>query len=359
MKIGLIRWAFSATGGAENYLLRFARALVNEGHECILFGSPAWERSGWDLGEFRAIEARTPLGFATELDRAEPERFCDLTFSLERIRACDCYRAGDGVHRCWLRRRAALEPGWKSLLRGMRAKDRQILKLEERLFNGGTNKIIANSEFVRKEILQSFEVSPDSIAVVYNGIPFEPETDPGDMRSRMRENMGFKDDEYIVLFAGSGWERKGLRFAAEAMEGLDLPWTRLLVVGEGRRRRYRKDRTEFLGPVTDFRSYLAAADVFLLPTIYDPFSNACLEAAGAGLPVITTSANGFSEVIKSGEHGTVINNPSDTTSIRKALTAWSDPGRRTAARPKIRELARRYDIEKNVKETLEILTSLR
>ena len=47
----------------------------------------------------------------------------------------------------------------------------------------------------------------------------------------------------------------------------------------------------------------AAVDVFVLPTIYDPFSNACLEALAAGLPVLTTTANGFAEILTPGVTG--------------------------------------------------------
>ena len=53
-------------------------------------------------------------------------------------------------------------------------------------------------------------------------------------------------------------------------------------------------------------SLYLATDIFLLPTLYDPFSNACLEALAAGRAVITTRANGFSEIIESGRHGTIV-----------------------------------------------------
>ncbi len=98
-----------------------------------------------------------------------------------------------------------------------------------------------------------------------------------------------------------------------------------------------------------------AADIFLLPTIYDPFSNACLEALAAGLPVVTTRANGFSEIIQTGVHGTVLDDPRNIDAICEALLLWSDGARREQARPGIRELADRFDISSNVARTLEIL----
>ena len=98
-----------------------------------------------------------------------------------------------------------------------------------------------------------------------------------------------------------------------------------------------------------------AADIFLLPTIYDPFSNACLEALAAGRPVITTRANGFSEVIETGRHGTILDDARDVGAISAALEFWSDRERRTQAQVDNLALAAQFDISTNVAETLRIL----
>jgi UDP-glucose:(heptosyl)LPS alpha-1,3-glucosyltransferase len=161
-------------------------------------------------------------------------------------------------------------------------------------------------------------------------------------------------EEIAVLFAGSGWERKGLRFAIDAMERRPGPG-RLLVAGRGDSRKFPSNRVQFLGVFPEMPSLYAAADVFLLPTVYDPFSNACLEALAAGLPVITTQANGFSEIIESGKHGTVIECPDDVDAIGKALQFWSDPSRRAQAQIDNLALASQFDISRNVEETLQVL----
>jgi len=112
---------------------------------------------------------------------------------------------------------------------------------------------------------------------------------------------------------------------------------------------------QLLGEVADLVSVYAAADIFILPTIYDPFSNACLEALASGLPVITTRSNGFSEIIEDGVHGSIVDNPADLVGLRNAIRFWSDPSRRNAARSANIERASQFDISKNVAETLEIL----
>ena len=111
-----------------------------------------------------------------------------------------------------------------------------------------------------------------------------------------------------------------------------------------------------LGAVRDLPALYAAADIFLLPTLYDPFSNACLEALAAGLPVVTTRANGFSEIIEQRVHGSIVDAPSNIAQICEALRYWSDASRREAARPAILERAGHFDISVNVERTLAVLT---
>jgi UDP-glucose:(heptosyl)LPS alpha-1,3-glucosyltransferase len=172
----------------------------------------------------------------------------------------------------------------------------------------------------------------------------------------MRETLGLKSGDVAVLFAGSGWERKGLRFAIDAVEksGKEM---RLLVAGRGDKRKFKSPRVQFLDVVHDMPALYGAADIFVLPTIYDPFSNACLEALAAGLPVVTTRANGFSEVITAGIHGTLLEDPRDIDAICEALRFWSDHTRREQARVGIAERAEQFDISTNVVRTLQILTS--
>jgi UDP-glucose:(heptosyl)LPS alpha-1,3-glucosyltransferase len=115
---------------------------------------------------------------------------------------------------------------------------------------------------------------------------------------------------------------------------------------------------QFLGEVADLAPVYAAADIFILPTIYDPFSNACLEALACGLPVITTRSNGFSEIIQDRVHGSIIEDAGNLIALRDAIRFWSDPSRRDTARSANIERASQFDITKNVAQTLNIVTSL-
>jgi UDP-glucose:(heptosyl)LPS alpha-1,3-glucosyltransferase len=275
------------------------------------------------------------------------------------------YRAGDGVHRAWLARRRKFEIPLKRFIRGASRKHRDLLQLEESLFEKQkAGRVIAASQMVVDEIIDLYRYPADKIDVVRNGVPLDKfRLDPG-LREKSRAKLKLKENQIALLFAGSGWERKGLLFAIEAMALCKNRKMRLLVAGRGeagpykstRLRFWREDPVQFLGEVADLVTVYAAADIFILPTIYDPFSNACLEALASGLPVITTRSNGFSEIIEDGVHGSVVGNAADLVGLRDAIRFWSDQSRRDAARSVNIERASQFDISNNVTQTLEVLT---
>jgi UDP-glucose:(heptosyl)LPS alpha-1,3-glucosyltransferase len=352
MMIGLARRGYSSTGGAEAFLSRFAEALAASGHASRLYTTPDWPVDAWTAGDRIALPGRTPREFADAVTARDLRSECDLFFSLERVWSCDGYRAGDGVHAAWLQRRTAIEPPWRSKLHRFNPKHRQLLALEFALFaGGGAKKIIVNSQMVAFEIREHYGVAPDRIRLVYNGLPAAAlQRPPRPERAA--------DGELRVLFAGSGWGRKGLAFAIAAIDRLpDSLRPVLLVAGRGDPRRFAgSSRVRYLGPVANMAEQYAAADIFLLPTIYDPFSNACLEALAAGLPVITTRANGFAEILPADVAGTAVSDPADAPALAAAVEFWADPSRRGAAAIAGHEIASAFTIEKTVAQTIEALT---
>lgn len=365
LTIGIVRRGFSSSGGAEAYLKRLAAGVVEAGYRVSLYTGAEWPAADWGFGPLVRVGGTTAIGFADELEnlRQEPlpapgmtgKRGCDVLLSLERVWRCDVYRAGDGVHRAWLERRDEMAGPLAKLSRLFNRKHSAALSLEESLFaKGGANRVIANSRMVKEEITRFYGFPAEKIEIVYNGVPIELFRRSQDDRAKTREMLGLGEEDIAVLFAGSGWERKGLRFAVEAVARQDTRM-KLLVAGRGETRNFSSARVQFLGVVSEMPSLYHAADLFLLPTIYDPFSNACLEAMAAGLPVITTRANGFSEVIDSGRHGTILDRPEDVDAIGAALEFWSDRAGRAQAQIENRALATQFDISTNVAKTLQIL----
>jgi len=355
LSIGFVRRGYSATGGAEAYLQRLARGVVDLGHDVRLITTPEWPASAWPFGEITRLRAGSTTAFADELEELRPQIHCNLLMSLERVWRCDVYRAGDGVHRAWLERRQQFATPIQKLSRLFSRKHHGILRLEKSLFaDGGAGRVIANSQMVKKEIVDLYSYPANKIDIVHNGVPIDRFRFDSARRENGRADLKLQGDEIALLFVGTGWERKGLRFAVDAIERCKNLKLRLLVAGRGNPRGYKSDCVQFLGEVVDLVPIYAAVDIFILPTIYDPFSNACLEALASRLPVITTRSNGFSEIIENGVHGSIVDLANDE-GLRRAILFWSDKARRSSARSIIMEHAAQFDIAKNVERTLAIL----
>jgi UDP-glucose:(heptosyl)LPS alpha-1,3-glucosyltransferase len=367
LEIVFARRGYSPTGGAEAYLKRLGRGVVEAGHEVQLVTTNDWPDTEWPFGSITRLRAESPIEFAGELERIRTEFRGDLLFSLERVWSCDVYRAGDGVHLAWLDRRRKFELPLKRFVRSLSSKHRHLLQLEQSLFaDRKAGHVIASSQMVKDEIINIYGYPEGKIDIVRNGVPLQKFRFDSDLRQRSRENLKLKPDQTVLLFAGSGWERKGLLFAIEAAALCADRKIRLLVAGRGnaspyktkRLRFWREDPVVFLGEVPDMLHVYAAADIFILPTIYDPFSNACLEALACGLPVITTRANGFGEIIEDAVQGSIVTHAGDLLALRDAIHFWSDPSRRAEAKSRIIERAAQFDISKNIEQTLAILGSV-
>ena len=356
-RIGFVRRGFSSTGGAERYLLRFVEALKQRGHTAVLFTTNEWpESASAPFSSVHRLPDQGPTAFADALSREQPKKHCDVLFSLERVWECDFYRAGDGVHRAWLARRARSSSPLTRFFRAASRKHREILALEARLFAPSNSvRIIANSELVKHEIAQEYGKAPSAIHVIYNG--YKRPAVQGDPRTQIRASLGLQPEDVMVLFVGSGWERKGLRYAIQATRFLSDSRAQLFVIGKGKSFGMPRGPVTYLGAIPDVAPYYVAADLFLLPTLYDPFSNACLEASAHGLPVVTSTANGFAEVFVHGVHGEVVEDPTDPAAIARALKLWLDPKKRQATRELIRQNAQPLSVEANVEATLRVILS--
>ena len=246
--------------------------------------------------------------------------------------------------------RTAHAPWWKRPFVGMGRFHRNVLALEAATFDPrNTGRIIVNSRMVAAEIQRHFSFPADRVHLVRNGISTTRFL--GVDRAAARARFGLRDDEYVFLFVGSGWERKGLPQLVAAMRSPELSdgRTRLLVVGKGRLANVPPNVT-LAGIVPEIQQAYAAADLLAFLPIYEPSANVVPEALASGLPVVTSSWNGASEWLVPDIDGDVVPDPDDTRAVVAMLAKWRDRG----ARRNHRDPAD-FDIARNVRETVAIL----
>src|SRR5208282_6118347 len=235
----------------------------------------------------------------------------ELVQSRERLLCCDVYRAGDGVHHVWLEERLRDASPLLRRLVAWSPYHRYVLDMERRLFaSPALRAVICNSKMVKDEIRERFGLPEERLSVIYNAVDsdvFSPQLRAH--RAPVRTKLGVPEEATVFLLVGSGYVRKGVARAIAALARLPGD-TYLFVVGRDKsRRRYKNlarelgvaHRVALLGPQDDPRPFYGAADAFVLPTLYDPFPNAVLEALASGLAVITSDACGARELIRNGE----------------------------------------------------------
>ena len=260
----------------------------------------------------------------------------DAVQSHERTLSQDVYRAGEGCHRAYLEAMGPQE-------RGRALYHRLLLALERRVFTR-TPQIVAISRRGADEIARLYGVPESRLTVIYNGVDldrYHPDNRER-FRAAARAETGVPATAWLALFAGSGFERKGLATALEAVAKTADPNGRLLVVGRGDTRPYRAlaervgiaARVTWLGPRPDMERWYAAADVLVLPTRYEPFGNVHLEALASGVPVLTSASTGGAEIVQDGISGAVAAAPRADEIARGLRTVREgDAGRlRQAAR---------------------------
>lgn len=317
MRIALIRQRFRFDGGGERIVSAMLDVLASQGRDVSLIARD-WQSSSARMipcnpGYWTRIQREAR--FASKAMEIAREQQFDLIQSHERIPGCQVYRAGDGVHRCWLQARSASYPVWKTrLLVGSRY-HQYVLRTERAMFEHPHLKtVICNSRMVARQIRANFRIAPEKIRVIYNGV----DTRKYSPRNRsagavQREQLGISSEVPLAIFVGSGWERKGLSTTLRALTEVD--GMELLVVGRDKAQHaFEKlaaslgirQRVHFAGVCSEMALLYAAADLFVLPTLYDPFPNACMEAFASGLPVITTAQCGAAELIQPGIQGNVV-----------------------------------------------------
>ena len=352
MRVALVRQRYNPYGGAERFIERALPALERLGTQLTLI---AREAEGWDARRVIAVDpfyigsAWRDASFARAARAAWQAGGFDLVQSHERIAGCDIYRAGDGVHAEWLDiRRAAGQSGI-----GLNPHHRYVCAAERRMFgHPALRAVVCNSAMVRGEIERRFGVAPQKMHVIHNGVDleyFHPRQRAA-LREAARAELGAGAKDFLFLFVGSGFWRKGLDAAIGALAALTARTAsgdasfRLAVAGRDRDAAHYAaqaaaaglgDRLRLLGGRDDVRRLYAAADCFILPTRYDPFPNTALEALAMGLPVIVGRRSGAAEILRPGENGWICD-PADVAGLadtmREAARASGDNRMQGAAR---------------------------
>jgi len=247
---------------------------------------------------------------------------------------------------------------------------RSLLCFVERLIISRRSKAcIVVSQAMQKEFARHYGDAAKNIIVIANGVDtlrFHP-TNRLLYRGQIRQEHGVSPSDPLLMFAGGDWERKGVLHIIEALSLVQRPDVKLFICGSGDEKFYGqlaelkrvRDRIIFVTHSSNLWEYYAASDIFVLPTIYEPFGLVIVEAMASGLPVITSRVAGAADLIIDGVNGLLLRAPSDVNGLAaKIELLLSNAGLRKTMGERARETAEKFSWDQVAQKTLEVYNTV-
>jgi glycosyltransferase involved in cell wall biosynthesis len=297
-------------GGGERIVLRLAALLPTYGYRVsILTFSAHPESAGLKsppcpmyLLPLQRTYDLTAMRAAFELRRFLREQRVQIVqtfFESSDIWAGFVAKAMSGVRLIWSRRDMGILRTGKH-------------RVAYRLMAGVPDAVFAVSEQVRRHCIEVDRIDPARVQTIYNGL---------DLADWGRTVAPAKAaGEFLIATVGNIRRVKGhdVFLRAAAMVVSEFPGARFSIAGEVLEADYFAElqtlvgelqlgeRIHFAGGVTNLREHLSGADVFVLPSRSEGFSNAIVEAMAASLPVVATDVGGNAEAVTDGVSGFVV-----------------------------------------------------
>jgi UDP-glucose:(heptosyl)LPS alpha-1,3-glucosyltransferase len=233
----------------------------------------------------------------------------------------------------------------------------------------GVQKFIAVSEKVKQEIIQHYGISPHQVVVCYDPIDtdfFSPSV-KNLFREKVRKQFNLNDQDFLLLFVGGDWARKGLPTVFEALSLIQSDDIKLFVVGHDDVGYYGKlakmfnidKRVIFINHKRDIRPYYGASDLIVFPTLYEPFGLVPLEGMSCELPVVVSKNAGVAEIATDGIDCLLLDNPKEAQELaRKVLLLKKNSSLRADIMKAARQTALRHTRSKNVRRVEAVMQSI-
>jgi D-inositol-3-phosphate glycosyltransferase len=327
------------TGGMSVYVRELARALGKYGHRVDIFTrlqDPSWHPQVHLSENVRLIHLQAgKSGYMSTLDLYP--YLDDFVIQLDDFRVREGLQYDLMHSHYWLSGQAGtrLQECWKvphmfmfhtlGVLKNIAVKDEPESELRisaEKDLVHNCQRILAATERERDHLQRYYEARPEKICVVPCGVNLDL-FHPADKMSARRE-LGFSEDESIVLYVGRLAPIKGIERLLKAVTYIEQtePLRLLIVGGDDQNTRELRElqrlsqdlgiqeTVTFVGRVEHERlpSYYCAADVLVLASHYETFGLVALEALASGTPVVATRVGAMETILREGETGSVVAN---------------------------------------------------
>lgn len=308
-------------------LLNLGEELRRRGHDVLPIG-PA-DRSGWLAGQFRD-RGFTPESYVLRraIDPASARRITDILRG-NRIQVAHSHEFSMGVYGAIAAKRA----GSRHIITmhgGRYYAERGRRRAALRWAVHRSAALVAVSDATARDLRDTLRLRDDEVQVIHNGIPFRAGS-----RSAVRDELGLASDELLLAAVGNLYPVKGHAVLLRALGELqrsptpaNVRW-RLAIAGRGEEEERLRalaheegiaERVTLLGFRDDVPDILAAADLFVMPSLSEGLPLALVEAMAAALPVVVSEVGGVPEVAVSGKEAILVP-PGDPKLLAEGLSS--------------------------------------
>ncbi len=361
------------SGGAERYAFDLSARLASAGHDvsviCASTANPPPGVSVVPVPVPPLPRAVSSILFARASGAAARSCGFDIVHALMKSFGMNVFHPHTGSHLASVENAISTSnsPFMRSmrrLLKAMSLKQKAFRAIEAEQYSmPPPGLFVAVSRMVMRDMTRLHGVNPSRIRIIPNGVDcrrFAPAQEVE--RREIRAGFGLGDGDFAILFAAHNFRLKGLGTLIEAAGLLRARAGKnviLLVAGAGRAgpflehaERTLPGRVRFLGGIRDMPRFYRAGDLFVLPTFYDPCSLTVLEAMACGIPAVTSSRNGASELFGEEGSGWILGDPSDAEGLAGIMEPFLDSAYAESVSARVREIALGSDWEGNFRSIL-------
>lgn len=332
IRIAVVIPKYGLVGGAETFVFELCERLAKHREFEIHVFANKWNKGTGPIAFHKVPAIRfprflEPISFAYFANQRIRQGSFDLVHSHERIFDMGLFTFHGIPHKEWIK---------TTRTRPMTLFDQATAWVEQKgLSNRRLQMVMPVSNLAKEELLKTYDLPASKVRVNSPGIDanrfstFDPQT----CRREVFQRHGLSLEDVVVLFVSMNFELKRLDLVIKGISGLiaqekkNLP-LKLLVVGKGDSRRFAAlardlgiaERVIFVGVTHEMEKYYLACDIFTMPSKFDTFGIAVLEAMAAGLPVIITCSVGAKDLVKPGINGFVLSENPTVLEMTAALS---------------------------------------
>jgi|ETNmetMinimDraft_23_1059889.scaffolds.fasta_scaffold02491_5 UDP-glucose:(heptosyl)LPS alpha-1,3-glucosyltransferase len=343
MNIAIILMKYNPFGGYERQAALLAGALADRGDNVTVFANE-WVGTLRTGIKFQKVRMFKGMSWLKVLSFALFSRHClnreknnfDVIIAFDRTLVMDIYRAGNACHKEWINFRKQHENILGLISIAINPLHIVINKIERFIFSRIQKldgKAIVLSDTAAHQIRKYYPIEEGRFIVIPPVVDLA-RFDNSKIQIRRREQrnkLGIENNTLLLLHVGSGFRIKGLNSTIVSLSILRNKGLKAELVVLGKDRAGTKKHLElcqkvgleknvhFLGGVKDIESFYAAADIFIMPSLFETFGIAAIEALACGLPVIVGRGAGVSSVIEQEKIGRVIDVPANPVKLAEII----------------------------------------